>query len=189
MNDPTDAIGEYIRLLRDQQRPRLEDVVETVTIAFANIYGPGTEAPRMVTEGEGGSWMWEDLSIPSFPKYFIISSATADGIEGYPLFTVRQAFSVKLDTWVTLSAIVPGVGNAGIARTMALLVAQHAAAFAAVKLSTEAVADSGGEIKAAVLIASHLMTMDVPTLKEMSAKLPPIPPIPSRKSDDDGGLN
>lgn len=155
--NPLNKFGNYIETLRDSRRPTLQDVVRVVEEAFEGFQINA----RKVMGGENGIWMWEEIGFDeSMPKFYTVSQSVADGMVGYPLLTIRQAYSLKLDTWVTMSSIVPGPDAEGIAHSMSLLIAQHACAFAGVKYGSSTAMANKGHPHAAVLAATHLMKME-----------------------------
>lgn len=159
MNPLDKAVGNYLELVRDSRRPPLELVLQVIEEAFGSFQ----ILARKVLDGSDGSntWMWEEMGLEdTLPKYYVLTTSTAPGLEGYPLLTIRQAYSLKLDTWITVSSIVPGPDADGIAHSMSLLIAQHACAFAGVKLGTSTVAVNKGHPHAAVLAAAQLMQQE-----------------------------
>lgn len=142
MNPLDKAMGTYIEALRDSKRPPLERVLNLIEHAFETFQVKVTK----VTDGSDGSgtWMWQDMGVPSdIPKFYVLTTSNSPGVVGYPMMTVRQAYSIKLDTWITMSALLPGPDNEGISRSLALLIAEHACAFAGVRFGAATAAANG----------------------------------------------
>ena len=102
-NDSLDGFS-YPDFVRER-RPTISEVVFVLEDAFS---GMGLKV-RPVVSGPL-SWIWEDDEMRALgsPKFFILSQSAETGLEGYPTFTVRQAYSVNMDTWVTTSGLVLG---------------------------------------------------------------------------------
>lgn len=168
MGSADDTLGAMIEGLRDSRRPEMDLVVDVLQEAFAS---QGILA-KEVLDGTDGTWMWEDTSMmESIPRFYILSRSNAKGMEGYPLFTVRQAYSVKMDTWLVMSSIVPGPDRSGISRSLSLLIAQHAGAWAGVRFTVAASTLNGGHPHAGVIAARELMTMKPPVYENLDAKV------------------
>ncbi len=112
---------------RDIRRPTMEQVLEVIDSAFGSLglnIGQVTAGPP--------SWVWEDRDmVDSFPKFYVLTESLE--YPSYPLFTIRQAYSVRFDTWVSMSGLVIGPDASGITRSIAMSMAHHAGAFAGIK--------------------------------------------------------
>jgi len=155
-NPLNDTIATMVERMRDAGRPDIDDVIYVLKEAFPSQYielqhtGPDT-------------WIWSDISLAKagIPKFYILSKSTQEGSDGYPLLTIRQAYSVRLDTWVTMSCLVVGPDTSEIARSVSLLMANHMCAFAGVRQSTAAITAAGGDPQAGLAFAKELMAVDM----------------------------
>lgn len=154
-----DLVEQKIEAIRDARRPPFELALEVIRAAF-------DEMRINVTQVHDGPeiWMWEDemMLASGLPKFYILSRSTQDGMDGYPLLTVRQAYSVKLDTWISMSSLIVGPDEVGISHAIALTIANHAGAFAGVRYASAASAAHRGDPQAAILAVRHLMEAEPP---------------------------
>ena len=146
--NPFDAIvGDFIEKTRDAQRPPIELVLEVMESAFDDM----EIAVRKDHDGPD-MWMWADLVMAEtgMPKFYILSRSNMPGTEGYPMITIRQAYSVRLDTWIVMSALVVGPDENGISHSLAVTLANHAGAFAVVRFAAGAMAAAHGNPQAGI---------------------------------------
>lgn len=124
---------------RNSRRPSMEEVLNVVDTAFKQM----NISVNRITSGPP-SWIWEDAEMTEIgiPRYYILSESNSAGMEGYPLFTIRQAYSVKLDNWLSMSSLVIGPTPEEIGRSIALAIVHHVGAFAGVKYTASAVAEN-----------------------------------------------
>ncbi len=153
--------------VRDERRPKFEDVLAIMEMAFEDM---GVLA-ECTTAGPD-MWIWDDLVMRAqgIPKQYILSRSLQEDILGYPIITIRQAYSLVLDTWLSLSSVVVGPAFDGISRSLAVILTNHAGAFAGVKYTSAAAASNGGNYHAGVLAVRDLMELSPPTYK-MSEEL------------------
>lgn len=141
---------------RDARRPSLEDVVSVMDQAFSSM----SISVRRLTAGPP-TWIWEDLEMAKagFSRYYIISTSNTEGLEGFPIFTVRQSYSRRFDTWTTLSALVLGTDAGSIARSISLTITHHAGGFSGIKHTAATIVENGGSVMAGMVAAQGLMNM------------------------------
>ena len=161
MSEFDDLVGKTIEALRDVRRPTFEAVLALMEEAFEKM-----EIPVRKVESGPDVWMWEDTAMADsgLPKYYVLSKSLQEGIEGYPLFTVRQAYSLKLDTWLSMSTLVVGPDDTQISHSLALAVSHHLGAFAGVRYTAASVTAYGGSPQAGVLAVRELLHMKPPEM-------------------------
>lgn len=154
-----DNIGKMIDEIRDSRRPSMQLVRETVENAFEGLR---TSIKKL--SDDGTTVVWQDLGSPdTLPKYYILTESTQDDTRGFPLMTVRQAFSFRLDCWLSLSSLIVGQDRDGIAHSIAFLFAQHLCAFGGVRLGAATVIANDGDPTAAVSLAAQLLNSQPPS--------------------------
>lgn len=151
-----DDMIEQILHLRDKNRPKLETVYEALAARFASM------APTIkitLVETTGDSWIWRDekLHENGLDKFYVLSQATAPGVEGYPLLTIRQAYSTRLDTWVTTSGIIPGPDRESVDSSVLMAIANHETTFAGFRYGVNAILANHGNTMAGFKAAETLM--------------------------------
>lgn len=153
-----ESIGQLLELLRDTRRPTFELVLETIADALETV---GHVDP--VLDGPD-AWSWIDRSMEELgmPKYFVLTQSLMEGVEGYPLLTIRQGYGLRLDTWITMSSLIVGPDRDGIMRSISMLIAHHMGAVAGIKYGTSASASAHGNPAAALHAAQTLMEMIPP---------------------------
>jgi hypothetical protein len=139
----------------------METVVEVVGTAFAQM---GISI-RPIAVGPP-SWIWEDDEMTSagLPRFFILTGATAGGIEGYPVFTIRQAYSVRFDTWITVGGVVLGPDEGQVMKSIALFLVQHAGAFAGMRYTVATVAANNSSNVAGMVAVEGLLNSPPPII-------------------------
>jgi hypothetical protein len=77
------------------------------------------------------------------------------------MLTIRQAYSVRLDAWITSSSLVIGPTENDISRSLALSIANQAGSFAGFRHSVNAVVAAGGDPLAGLDAVKELQEMSV----------------------------
>jgi hypothetical protein len=154
-----ETLGAALEALRDSRRPPFELVREVVESCFGDM----RISVEKITDGPE-SWIWSDtlMNQIGMPRYYILTRSLSEGLEGYPLLTVRQAYSTRLDTWITMSSLIVGPGEDGIVHTTSLLLAQHTAAVAGVRFAAKASADANGNPMVGIAAARYIMESKPP---------------------------
>lgn len=151
MSDEDEAMGRMSRLMtevversRAERRPRMEDVARVVDDAFRKLTAEGDMDIVLERSGPDG-YEWRDRSLTSigFEKVYVLTGSALAGAEGYPLMTIRQVVAPPLDAQLTFSTLVFGPSDVEIARSVAMLIANHAAAFQGLKESIALIAQGG----------------------------------------------
>lgn len=146
---------------RDSRRPAMQVVVTTLRKSFH-------EMAISVQELASGpkTWVWEDteMSVIGFPRFFVLTESNSEGIDGYPLFTVRQAYSVRFDSWISMSSLVLGPDSNAVANSIALIMANQAGAFAGVKYTNGVVAANKSSPLAAMVAVQRLLSSPAPII-------------------------
>ncbi len=169
MNE-NDVIIEYIKRNRDASRPSMGTVVAVMDGLFADA---GAVDLRIVPRLRGpGTWTWEDMTMhdQGAEKVFVLSESVMPGTEGHPLLTIRQGIAMRLDSYITSSALIIGPGPDEIARSISFAVANHAGAYAGMRFVIKALATSGGDVDAGLNAARDLMQQsgEMPTVKDIT---------------------
>lgn len=146
----------YIDRIRDMGRPDFNAVRDVMQGAFERL-----DMGVVMTSSGPDTCVWEDTfgAEQGMHKFYVLSKSTQPGTEGYPLLTIRQAYSTKLDAWITFSSLIVGPDEIGINHTLSLVVAMHAGAYAGVKYVSAATFDAGGNATAGILSARDLINM------------------------------
>ena len=184
MDNVDEAIARLIEEARDSRRPALGDVLDLMTRAFSRM---GINV-RPVVSGPV-TWVWEDLEMGAlgFPKFFSVSAALEPGLEGYPILTIRQAYSVRFDTWITFSCLVVGPDAESISHSVTMAVTNHAGMFASVKYVNSVITANRHSPMAGMVAIKRLMEEAVPIISsdderteanEMIEAVPTIDPDP-----------
>lgn len=136
-----------VRQIRDEKRPEMATVVETLD----RVLSVGFKL-QQVSQGPD-SWSWVDLSQAhlGFEKWFVLSTSTMEGIEGYPLLTIRQSTAPRLDAWVTVSQLVVGPDEASIQTSLAMAIANLNGAYLGIREVISGVVQSYSESPEQVL--------------------------------------
>lgn len=161
MDVPDGLVGRLFNEARDSRRPSLEAVLEVIEAAFGKMQ----IAVRREVEGPP-TWIWQDeeMERTGFPKFYVLTTSQSAGIEGYPVFTIRQAYSVRFDTWITFSSLVLGPDTEAITRAIALAMAHHAGAFAGVKYTAATIAANRSSPMAGMVAVKGLMEAPPPRI-------------------------
>lgn len=144
--DDREMLEEILRA-RAERRPTLEDVVRVVDSAFKGLRESGELDVVPVLQGPD-VWTWSDQTVSSqgggVERVYCLTRSHAPGAEGYPLMTVRQVVAPNFDSSLSLSTLVFGPDDDAIAHSMAVLITNHAAAFAGLRDSFMTIARGGG---------------------------------------------
>jgi hypothetical protein len=159
MDIPNTLVGRLIEEARDSRRPSMDDVLAVIDAAFSSMsisVEPASSGPP--------TWVWRDLEMESmgFPRSYVLSESLE--YPGYPLFTIRQAYSVKFDTWISMSGLVIGPEASGITRSICLAMVNHAGAFAGVRFAANSVQKNEGVPIAGMVAVKMLMEAEPPTI-------------------------
>ncbi len=162
-----DTMAATLEALRDSRRPPFELVLEVIESCFADM----KISVEKIADGPD-TWIWSDTIMQhiGMPKYYVLTRSLSDGIVGYPLLTIRQAYSTRLDTWVTMSSLIVGPGEDGIVHTTSLLLAQHTAAVAGVRFAAKASAEANGNPMVGIAAARFIMQSTPPSAEELLAE-------------------
>lgn len=154
MDIPDDTAARMFSEIRDSRRPSIKDVLAIISSAFGRMKIPVSQ----IVDGPD-SWVWEDTESVEigFPRYYVLSLSNSEGVEGYPLFTVRQAYSVRFDTWVTVSSLIIGPDSVAIAHSLSLTLAHHAGAFAGMKHVVSTIAANQSSPMAGMVAVQKLL--------------------------------
>lgn len=156
MDIPETLVGRLLNDARDARRPSMEDVLAVIEQAFAAM-GISVES---VSKGPS-TWVWEDMEMrATFPKFY--SLGESEQYPGYPFFTIRQAYSSRFDTWITMGGLVVGPDSSGITRSIAMAMAHHAGAFAGVRWTARTIADNQNVPIAGMVAVRMLMEAEPP---------------------------
>lgn len=138
------TMAEVVTRARDERRPRLEDVARVVDHAFTRLTEQGEMDIRQVRQGPDG-YEWHDVSLASmgFEKAYVLTGSTLEGAEGYPLMTIRQVVAPHFDAQLTFSSLIFGPSDDEIARAVAMLITNHAAAFQGLRETITTIASEG----------------------------------------------
>ena len=161
MEIPDDMLANLIRDARTARRPKLETVLEIIDAAF-------TKMRVSVDRIEAGPtrWVWEDLEMRELgvPRQFIVSESSTPGLEGHPVLTIRQAFSVNFDIWVEMSTIILGPGPDEVGNSVSRAIVWHSGAFAGMKYVSTAVTANMSSPFAGMVAAARLLQAPPPTV-------------------------
>jgi hypothetical protein len=137
----------------------MEDVLGVIEQAFSAM----SISVESVLKGPP-TWVWEDLEMRAigFPKFYILGESTE--YPGYPLLTIRQAYSSRFDTWITMSGLVVGPDASGITRSVAMAMAHHSGAFAGVRWAARAISENQNVPIAGMVAVKMLMEADPPRI-------------------------
>lgn len=127
-NQMREALLASVRKMRDEQRPSMELVVDTIDKIFDKF---GDEVQYVVASRGPVTWSWVDLSNSAlgYEKWFVLTGSTMEGTEGYPLLTIRQSMAPRLDSWLTVSQLIVGSEVREIETSLAMAIANHNGAF------------------------------------------------------------
>lgn len=161
-----DELSKLLKLTvdaRDSRRPTMEMVVDVLKMAFGQI----DSFINLISDGPA-TWVWEDTAATEtgFPRFYILSQSTSEGTEGYPLFTIRQGYSVVLDSWVTFSTLVIGPDPETISHTIAMTISQHAGSFAGSKYVTSVMAYNNGSPGAGLVAVQQILESSPQIIEE-----------------------
>lgn len=129
---------ETVRKIRDEQRPKMEDVISTIDRLLEEMGSSTIGVVNFVKVLRGPeTWTWMDASSAElgFERWFVVTGSTMEGTEGYPLFTIRSCMSPRLDSWVSVSQLVVGPDIKGIETSVTMAMINHQGAFEGLKQS------------------------------------------------------
>lgn len=166
MDIPENLMGRLLSDARDSRRPSMEDVLAVIEQAFDSM----SISVESLAKGPP-AWIWEDLEMKAlgFPKFFILGESSE--LPGYPLFTIRQAYSTRFDTWITMSGLVVGPDASGITRSIAMSMAHHSGAFAGVRWTAAAITANQSAPIAGMVAVKMLMEAEPPKISEEQVAL------------------
>lgn len=150
--DIPDRSGDGLDATVSALRPSMDDVRGVLEETFASMEA----GVRVLTCGPP-SWVWEDSEMVALglPKYYVLTESTST--PGHPLFTIRQSYSPRFDSWVTMSGLVLGRDTMGIARSISLVMAHHSGAFAGVKFTVDTISANANEPIAGMIAVKMIM--------------------------------
>jgi hypothetical protein len=131
----------------------------TALKAFESVFMaifPSTELTPLTTGPEQWIWRDEGASALGVDRFFIIGTSTEPETVGYPLLTIRQAYSKKLDMWLSCSSLVTGPDEMEAARSIINTVANHKGSVAGARLAMVAMITAGGDPMAGLDAAESL---------------------------------
>ena len=151
MKSVADQIVEAkVKALRDDSRPAMEAVVAVLERIFGELLSDETR----ITCIEAGpvSWIWKDETMAErhLDKYYVLTGSADPDVLGYPLLTIRQAYSQWMDSWISASSLISGKDEAEIMQGISLMVANHMGAFAGFRYSMNTGIANGGSARAAL---------------------------------------
>lgn len=161
MDIPETLVGKLLSDARDSRRPSMEDVLGVIEQAFESM----SISVESLVQGPP-TWVWEDVEMKAmgFPKFFILGESSE--LPGYPLFTIRQAYSTRFDTWITMSGLVVGPDASAITRSIAMAMAHHSGAFAGVRWAARAISANQNVPIAGMVAVKMLMEAEPPRITE-----------------------
>lgn len=185
-----DAARRMLSEARDVRRPTMQAVLAALEPAFEQM-----NVSIVRTVDGPPTWIWEDreMSEIGLARYYVLSEATSEGIEGFPLFTIRQAYSLCFDMWISMSSLVIGPDPEDIARSISLAMSQHMGAFAGTRHVASTISANRHSPLAGMIAAKALLEAPPPIVTgsevdEMVASVG-VPSMADRKLVDDGGMN
>ena len=173
LNATIEALHGLLRKTRDSERPTMEDVARVIDDALVERTPEGMVRRDMTGPD---TWIWIDESQAAYgiPKHFVLSRSPSDGIEGYPLLTIRQAYSLPLDIWVTVCGLIGGNDEDQIGRSVSILFANHLGAASGLRYSAAAIVANGGAPMAGLKAAKAISDAASETMRmgESSGAIP-----------------
>ena len=157
MKSLTDQIVENkIKELRDGGRPEMQEVVDVLDRVFRDL-APDVNIVRV--QSGPVTWMWHDLSSGEnkVEKYYILSGSAEEETLGYPMLTIRQAYSRYMDSWITASSLITGRSDQEIMQGISLMVATHMGSFHGYRYSMNSALAAGGSARAALSASRTLL--------------------------------
>ena len=151
-------IGDEVEDARDRNRPTMETVLHVCKLAFED-----DPTYKTMLEFVGpDTWMWEDLTmqVRGLPKFYVLTRSTEPDTLGHPLLSIRQAYSIRLDTWVTTSQLLMGPDVQAVARSLALAIANQTGAFAGFRRCITEIVKANGDPMAGINAATAMMHED-----------------------------
>ena len=139
-NQMREALLLSVRKMRDEQRPSMELVVDTIDEIFEDF---GDEVQYTAASRGPVTWSWVDLSNSAlgYEKWFVLTGSTMEGTEGYPLLTIRQSMAPRLDSWLTVSQLIVGSEVRDIKTSLAMAIANHNGAFDGLRESVSTIVE------------------------------------------------
>src|SRR5690348_8013615 len=124
MQDVLERIISEVENMRREKRPQLETVVEVFDGIFERFRSESDF--RQVLRGPD-TWSWVDATAAhlGYEKWFVLTTSSMEGAEGYPLLTIRQSVAPRLDSWITVSQLVMGPSPQEIESSLSLAIANH----------------------------------------------------------------
>lgn len=155
MEKTFEEMVQSVETIRDEKRPTFENVVAVFDTLFKRF---GLEADiRQVLRGPD-TWSWLDATSQKWgsEKWFILGKSTMAGTEGYPLLTIRQTTSPRLDSWVTMSQLVMGPTDEEIEQSLAHVIRTHMGAMFGVYNCVDDVMEQLGGMEAVQELVANL---------------------------------
>lgn len=127
--------------MRREKRPQLETVVQVFDDVFERFRSESDF--RQVLRGPE-TWSWVDATAAhlGYEKWFVLTTSTMEGAEGYPLLTIRQSVAPRLDSWISVSQLVMGPTPQEIEGALSLAIANHLGAYLGLRQSVTDVVES-----------------------------------------------
>ncbi len=127
---------DHVRQIRDEQRPKMEDVVSVLEKLIATVGQSGGTNFQQVLSGPE-TWSWVDLSNADlgYERWYVLTGSAMEGAEGYPLFTIRSSVAPRLDSCISVSQLVVGPEARSIETSITMAIINHQAAFEGLKQS------------------------------------------------------
>lgn len=140
MKDMLDAVNKLAEAVRDNNRPTIESIVKVIDDHVMKVVAP-TDIAYLRRKDSGPdrySWISSDGL-----RELSISGSALEGVEGYPLLTMRQVLCVPLDNQVTSSGLVVGSNTMQIMASIVTHLTNHAAAVAGVSAVSRVATENG----------------------------------------------
>lgn len=135
--------------VRDEKRPTMELVIGTIDRIFEKFADEVTV--NSVARGPvTWSWSYQTNSGLGYEKWYVLTSSTMDGTEGYPLLTIRQSVAPRLDSWLSVSQLIVGPDIRDIETSLAMAIANHNGAFEGLRETVANIVDimtDGGAVE------------------------------------------
>lgn len=141
---------------RDSKRPTMEFAVDAVTALFAESPELGISPTRRGPD----SWTWTEADDRGYTRTYTLAPSAE--IDGYPLFTIRQVISARLDSSLATSCVLMGQTIQEIRLRMAVLISNHTGAYAGMTSSIRAINIAGGDPGAGLARALEIHELDGP---------------------------
>ncbi len=135
-NPMQDSLLETVRQIRDEKRPRMEDVVSVIDELMERFTSAGFSDYRKSARGPE-TWSWVDMTNSGlgYEKWYVLSHSTMEGTEGYPLLTIRSSVAPRLDSHLSVSGLIVGPDRRDIETAIAMAITNQRGAFEGLKES------------------------------------------------------